>query len=198
MRWWSTRRVWWGSDRRGQVGSRSVSDWPGAEGPCVVVGPAVPGSEVGEGQPCDHGRAGAPAVVGTGLAAEVYSGVVENEKVVMSRLVALMVVVGSVLVGCAPAPGPTAPAGPPQRIELVYAGGSVQGGVSRVSVGLGRPVNLVVRSDVADQIHVHGYDLKSDVPAGGVGTVDFTADRSGVFEVELESRGTQLAQLEVR
>jgi hypothetical protein len=51
---------------------------------------------------------------------------------------------------------------------------------------------------VADEIHVHGYDLKGQVPAGGVGTVQFVADQSGVFEVELESRGAQLAQLEVR
>jgi hypothetical protein len=122
--------------------------------------------------------------------------VAEIGKVVMNRLAALAVLVGLMLTGCAS--GPTAPVGPPQRIELVYAGGSVQGGVSRVPVGLGRPVELVVRSDVADQLHVHGYDLKADVPAGGVGTLDFTADRSGVFEVELESRGTQLAQLEVR
>lgn len=104
--------------------------------------------------------------------------------------------VGALVVGCAS--GPTPSAGPPQKIELTYSSGVVQGGVSRVSVGLGRQVQLVVHSDVADQVHVHGYDLKADVPAAGVGVLDFVADRSGVFEVELESRGTQLAQLEVR
>jgi hypothetical protein len=105
--------------------------------------------------------------------------------------------VAGVLTGCTSA-APKADSGPPQRIELGYAGGAVRGGVSRIPVPLGRQVQLVVTSDVADQVHVHGYDLKADVPAGGSGTVDFTADRSGVFEVELESRGTQLAQLEVR
>lgn len=114
----------------------------------------------------------------------------------MGRLVALVVLVGSVLVGCAS--GTAAPVGPTQRVELTYTGGSVQGGVSRVSVGLNRPVEVVVRSDVADEVHVHGYDLKAEIPAGGVGTLSFTADRSGVFEIELETRGTQLAQLEVR
>jgi hypothetical protein len=59
-------------------------------------------------------------------------------------------------------------------------------------------VRLVVNSDVADEVHVHGYDLKAEVPAHGVGAVEFVADQSGVFEVELESRGAQLSQLEVR
>ncbi|MDQ2706412.1 MAG: hypothetical protein M3Z25_01665 [Actinomycetota bacterium] len=94
--------------------------------------------------------------------------------------------------------GPQVAAGAPQRIELTYVDGAVRGGVSRVPVGLGRHVRLVVTSDVADEVHVHGYDLKADVPAHGAAMVDFVADRSGVFEVELESRGAQLAQLEVR
>lgn len=109
--------------------------------------------------------------------------------------------------GCS-AVSPAAPSGQPsagqpaiaseQVVSVTYAGGSVQGGVSRTPVQLGRKVRLVVNSDVADEIHVHGYDLKAQVPAHGVGTVEFVADQSGVFEVELESRGAQLAQLEVR
>ena len=98
-----------------------------------------------------------------------------------------------------PRPATTPPAvGPVQVVEITYSRGAVQGGVSRTPVQLGRKVRLVVHSDVADEIHVHGYDLKAEVPANGVGTLEFVADRSGVFEVELESRGAQLAQLEVR
>jgi hypothetical protein len=59
-------------------------------------------------------------------------------------------------------------------------------------------VRLRVVSDVADEIHLHGYDLKKDVPAGGSVTFSFTADIEGVFEVELEGRGEQIAQLTVR
>jgi len=86
----------------------------------------------------------------------------------------------------------------PQRIELRYSGGAVQGGVSRVSVDLGRNVSLVVTSDVADEVHLHGYDRKVEVPAGGTASLDFVADRSGVFEAELELKRVQLVQLEVR
>jgi hypothetical protein len=101
-----------------------------------------------------------------------------------------------------PAPAATsAPAtdsGAAQRVEVHFAKGAVQGGVSRVPVHLGSPVTLVVTSDVADEVHLHGYDRKVDVPAGGTASLDFVADQAGVFEAELESRGTQLVQLEVR
>lgn len=100
--------------------------------------------------------------------------------------------------GAPPASTAPAPAGPEQVVAVTFAGGAVQGGVSRTPVQLGRKVRLVVNSDVADEVHVHGYDLKAEVPGGGVGTVEFVADQPGVFEVELESRGAQLAQLEVR
>jgi hypothetical protein len=113
--------------------------------------------------------------------------------VVAIGLIALLVAACS---GALPA-APAAP-GPEQVVQISYVGGAVQGGVSRTPVQLGRKVRLVVTSDVADEVHVHGYDLKTEVPAHGVGTVEFLADQSGVFEVELESRAAQLAQLEVR
>ena len=70
--------------------------------------------------------------------------------------------------------------------------------MSRVPVNLGSTVALVVTSDVADEVHLHGYDRRADVPVGGTATIDFVADHAGVFEAELESRGIQLVQLEIR
>jgi heme/copper-type cytochrome/quinol oxidase subunit 2 len=109
---------------------------------------------------------------------------------------------GFVLIsGCAPAQAPVGMSGPPhapQRVEIHYANGVVQGGVSRIAVALGQPVVLVVSSDVADEVHLHGFDRKAPVPAGGTASVEFVADRPGVFEAELESRSTPLAQFEIR
>lgn len=101
--------------------------------------------------------------------------------------------------GCADqSPGSdVAPAGT-QRVEVRYSASEVQGGVQRVRVQRGGVVALVVRSDVADEVHLHTYDRKVDVPAGGSATLSFTADQPGVFEAELESRGVQLVQFEVR
>jgi heme/copper-type cytochrome/quinol oxidase subunit 2 len=66
-----------------------------------------------------------------------------------------------------------------------------------VTLSKGEKVALVVTSDVADEIHLHGYDLSADVAAGGSATIRFTADTVGRFEVELEERGVQLAELQV-
>jgi hypothetical protein len=89
----------------------------------------------------------------------------------------------------------TAPAG--QTIEITVANGKVDNG-GRKQVDKGTPLTLRVTSDVADEVHVHGYDLKADVSPGQPAVITFTPDAGGVFEVELEHKGVQLAQLEVR
>jgi cytoskeletal protein RodZ len=88
---------------------------------------------------------------------------------------------------------PAAPAA--QTITVVN--GQPQGGVKTVSFKKNQQVVLKVQSDVADEIHVHGYDLKKDVTKGGSVTFTFKATIEGRFEVELEDAGTQIANLEV-
>ena len=75
--------------------------------------------------------------------------------------------------------------------------GQPQGGIRTVSVKKGDRIRLRVVSDVADEIHVHGYDLKKDVAKGGSVQFSFPATIEGRFEVELEHAGTQIANLEV-
>ncbi|HET6259885.1 MAG TPA: hypothetical protein VFE39_14690, partial [Pseudonocardia sp.] len=84
-----------------------------------------------------------------------------------------------------------------QRVEVAFAGGVVTGGLRRYAVPLGSTVELVVASDVADEVHVHGYDRLSYVTAGATTSVRFVADLPGVFDVELEQRGLPLTQLEI-
>jgi cytoskeletal protein RodZ len=82
-----------------------------------------------------------------------------------------------------------------QTINVVN--GQPQGGVKTVSFKKNDQVVLKVNSDVADEIHVHGYDLMKDVEKGGSVTFNFKATIEGRFEVELEDAGTQIANLEV-
>ncbi len=131
----------------------------------------------------------------------------------MSR-VAILVAAGAVAVGvlagcgseAGPAPGPAgaaagsapAPAAPTVRtINIKVSGGKASGDVGRVAVPLGTPIVLSVSSDVADEIHVHGYDRKARIPAGTTGSVAFTANTAGVFEVEMEDAKLELLQLQV-
>jgi hypothetical protein len=97
--------------------------------------------------------------------------------------------------------GPTTEAAPPEpapvTIRLEVAADAVPD-VRRLSVQRGRDVELVVSSALTDHVHVHGYDLTADVGPGLPGRLAFTADAAGRFEIELEERGLQLADLEVR
>jgi len=79
---------------------------------------------------------------------------------------------------------------------VVRSAGPV-GGVEELDYTSGDTVRFRVRSDVADHVHVHGYDLMKDVAAGGTVAFAFPADIEGVFEVELEERAVQIAELQV-
>jgi hypothetical protein len=82
-------------------------------------------------------------------------------------------------------------------IEVGYAGGSITGG-GRRSAALGQTVVIKVTSDIADEVHLHGYDKKADAAPGTVATITFVADKPGIFEVELEKKGLKLFELEVK
>ena len=92
--------------------------------------------------------------------------------------------------------GPQEPAFDTVRITVVD--GRPQGGVQRATIEQGREVVLVVRADVTDHIHLHGYDLMVDVVPGTPARLRFRADVPGRFEVELEDRGIPIADLQVR
>jgi len=82
------------------------------------------------------------------------------------------------------------------RVRVV--GGAPQGGIVRETVQEGDRVVLVVTSDVADHVHLHGYDIMRDVAAGGTARIRFRATVPGRFEVELEDRGAQIADVTVQ
>ena len=90
---------------------------------------------------------------------------------------------------------PTTVAG--QVVSVTVRGGQVQG-PSRQRVEHNELVTVRVTSDVADEIHVHGYDETAPVAAGGTAEVTFVANIPGVFEVEFEQSGKLLFTLEVR
>lgn len=85
-----------------------------------------------------------------------------------------------------------------RTVRIVVQNAAPKGGIVRETVGKGDRVVLVVTSDVADEVHLHGYDLKRDVSAGGTARIRFKAKLVGRFEVELEERGVQIADLTVK
>jgi hypothetical protein len=61
----------------------------------------------------------------------------------------------------------------------------------------GETIRFRVRSDTAEEVHVHGYDRTRAVPAGDTVTISFPATITGVFEVEFHVSGAPLGRLRV-
>ena len=51
---------------------------------------------------------------------------------------------------------------------------------------------------MVDHVHLHGYDIMSDVAPGQPARIEFRATIPGQFEVELEDRVQRIAQISVR
>jgi hypothetical protein len=95
----------------------------------------------------------------------------------------------------APAPAATQQ---PQFTVVRVRGGKPVSGVRTIKVTSGERVRIEVRSpDTSDEVHVHGYDIKRDLKAGGRVRFSFKADAEGIFEIELEVSHTPIAKIEV-
>jgi hypothetical protein len=113
----------------------------------------------------------------------------------MGRILVPVTMLALLLGGCG-SPAPAAPAGE-QVVQFTVQGGKRTAGPDRVEVAHGRAVRIEVTTDADDELHVHGYDKETELTAGKPGSVAFTADVPGLFEVELHHSGAKLTQLRV-
>jgi FtsP/CotA-like multicopper oxidase with cupredoxin domain len=94
-------------------------------------------------------------------------------------------------------PGETQEA--PKVLTIEVKDGKPVGGVQKIKVKNGDTVEFRVESqDTTDEIHIHGYDLKGEIAPGQGASFSFEAKIEGIFEIELEDAGQQIASLEVR
>ena len=91
---------------------------------------------------------------------------------------------------------PEQPNEPPPP-EIVIKDGEPVGGVTEIRVKQGDRIRFRVLSDVADEVHVHAYDIEKEVEPGEPVTFDFKATITGITEAELEDRGVQIASIRV-
>ena len=73
---------------------------------------------------------------------------------------------------------------PPEVTRIQIRAGVVVGGAPRIEARKGEILHVVVTSDVADEIHLHGYDITRAAAPGKPATFHFTAGLEGVFEME--------------
>jgi hypothetical protein len=110
----------------------------------------------------------------------------------------LWLLVLAVAVGFAAAvPAQGAPA-KSKQLRITVQGGKPVGGIQRFTVAKNEVVALVVSSDVEDEVHLHGYDKMKDVTPQKWAWLWLKAGITGVFEIELESRGLQIGELTVK
>jgi plastocyanin len=70
-------------------------------------------------------------------------------------------------------------------------------GLDILSVRVGETVRFEVEADVADEVHVHSYDLTFETIPNQEVLVEFVANVTGIFEVELEGLGLLILDIEV-
>ena len=69
--------------------------------------------------------------------------------------------------------------------------------VTELEATEGDTVRFRARSETDDEVHVHGYDISKDAPAGQTITMSFKADITGIFEIEFEHAQKEIAKLTV-
>lgn len=97
--------------------------------------------------------------------------------------------------GSSAAAGSSTPAA--KTITVTIAHGKASGDTGRIPVPTGTPVTLVVTSDAADEVHLHGYDIEKELAPGKPTTLTFVANVPGVFEVELHKLNIVILHIQV-
>ena len=69
-------------------------------------------------------------------------------------------------------------------------------GLDTLSVRVGDTVRFEVEADVVDELHVHGFDLTFETIPNEEVLVEFVADATGIFEVELHELELHILDIE--
>lgn len=85
---------------------------------------------------------------------------------------------------------------PVQVFSLQWQAGTLIGD-SRLQLRQGEKVRIELLSDVADELHLHGYNHQLPVRPQQLAKLEFIADTVGRFSLELHRSHRQLATLEV-
>jgi hypothetical protein len=96
--------------------------------------------------------------------------------------------------------GTTETTPPPKKDEgtvIVLKGGEPDGGRKDITLKSGDEGKITVESDEELEIHLHGYEIKKTAKPDEPAEFEFKADIPGVFTMEVENTGTEIAEIEV-
>ncbi len=86
----------------------------------------------------------------------------------------------------------------PASYTIVIKNKKLVEGPEIITVKEGEDVILKVTSDVADELHLHGYDKSIDLEKDKKGVLSFTANLTGRFVYELENSKVDIGAIEVQ
>jgi hypothetical protein len=120
-----------------------------------------------------------------------------NQRFTLLGLALLVIVVAAVVIGSSGSSSSDSAkdSGP---ATIVVKGAKPVGGVQAITFKKGGTVDLTIKSDTADEVHFHGYDVHKDVSKGGSVHFRFPASITGKFIVELENHKQTLANVTVQ
>lgn len=116
----------------------------------------------------------------------------------ITALVGFVILVGGYLL-LAPKKLPAVdPSAAVQRFTWQLEDGLISSGNAELDIRRGETLALEVRSNSADELHLHGYDFELDLLPTQPALLQFTADRAGRFEFELHKAHREIGVLLVQ
>jgi hypothetical protein len=85
-----------------------------------------------------------------------------------------------------------------EKVTIDVKNAKPVGGVKHIKLKQNGTLTLTVKSDTADEIHVHATDQHKDVAKGGSVTLVIKPSGTGNSEIELENHKQQLAELAIQ
>jgi heme/copper-type cytochrome/quinol oxidase subunit 2 len=84
-----------------------------------------------------------------------------------------------------------------KSIDLQIEKNRMASGPSAIRLVQGDEITLNIRTDRADELHIHGYDLRANLLPGQVVSLTFIATVTGRFGIELHKAHVAIGALEV-
>jgi hypothetical protein len=117
-----------------------------------------------------------------------------NQRFALLGVAAVIAVVAVVIIGSGGTDDSTTSSGP---TTITVKDAKPVGGIKKVTYKKGGTIDLTIKSDTADEVHFHGYDVHKDVTKGGSVRFKIPASITGEFIVELEEHKQTLANVTV-
>lgn len=84
-----------------------------------------------------------------------------------------------------------------KSIDLQIEKNRIASGPSAIRLVQGDEITLNIRTDRADELHIHGYDLRANLLPGQVVSLTFIATVTGRFGIELHKAHVAIGAVEV-